>query len=137
MTRPLDPIDAHVGARMRYRRMLLGMSQEALGEKLGVTFQQVQKYEKGLNRIGASRLYQIATILDVPISFFFADLPESTGGTDGEADIAPLDFVVTHEGLQLNLAFSRIRDGDTRRRIVDLVRTLAGHDCHGGPSASG
>jgi transcriptional regulator with XRE-family HTH domain len=122
-----DPVDLHVGARLRYRRMLMGMSQEALGERLGVTFQQIQKYEKGQNRIGASRLYQVARVLDVSVGFFFEDLSERPASEDAEDDaIAPLAFVSTPEGLQLNVAFSRISDDATRRKIVDLVRTLAG-----------
>jgi transcriptional regulator with XRE-family HTH domain len=119
-----DPIDAHVGARLRYRRMTIGMSQEALGERLGVTFQQIQKYEKGLNRIGAGRLYQIARILGVPISFFFDDLPN--GGDAGGEVASPMAFLSSPEGLQLNLAFAQIPDAATRRKVVDLVRALAG-----------
>ena len=127
MSKVPDPIDLHVGARLRYRRMLLGMSQEALAARLGLTFQQIQKYEKGQNRIGASRLYRIAQTLDAPIDFFFEDLPEQPGAlmSDGAN---PLEFVATPEGLQLNLAFSRVRDTATRRKIVELVEALAGGD---------
>ncbi|MGF1659759.1 MAG: helix-turn-helix domain-containing protein [Rubrimonas sp.] len=122
-----DPVDLHVGARLRYRRMLIGMSQEALGDALGLTFQQVQKYEKGQNRIGASRLHRIAVTLRVPVGFFFEGLAE--GATDPAQEAAgvlnPMSFVASPEGLQLNLAFQRIDDAATRRKIVDLVETLA------------
>ena len=121
-----DPIDLHVGARMRFRRMSVGMSQEALAARLGLTFQQVQKYEKAQNRIGSSRLFRIAQALDVSVSFFFEGLDDHPSG-ESDAEIAkPLEFVGTPEGLQLNLAFSHISDTATRRKIVDLVRTLAG-----------
>ena len=127
MSKSPDPIDVHVGARLRYRRMLIGMSQEALGDSLGLTFQQVQKYEKGQNRIGASRLHRIARELRVPVGFFFEGLPEAPAATADapEAAIDPMAFVSSPEGLQLNLAFQRIEDTATRRKIVDLVETLA------------
>src|ERR1700719_3453420 len=76
-----SPIDVHVGSRIRLRRTLLGMSQERLGDALGLTFQQVQKYERGMNRVGASRLFDLSRVLDVPISFFFDDLPETVSAT--------------------------------------------------------
>jgi transcriptional regulator with XRE-family HTH domain len=121
-----DPVDVHVGARMRYRRMTIGMSQEALGARLGLTFQQVQKYEKAQNRIGASRLFRIAEALAVPVGFFFEGLEGAVQDSD-LADLSrPLAFVGSPEGLQLNIAFSQISDTTTRRKIVDLVRTLAG-----------
>lgn len=129
-----NPIDVHVGSRVRLRRMLIGMSQEKLGELLGLTFQQVQKYEKGTNRIGASRLYQIAQFLGVPVQFFFEDLtddmakgrPEEASGF-GERDAAPyvMDFVSSAEGLELNRSYSRISDPRVRKRILELVRCLA------------
>lgn len=111
--------------------MMVGMSQERLGDRLNLTFQQIQKYEKGANRIGAGRLYEIANILDTPVSSFFDGLEDAyvelrdpvENGHDAEADKL-LDFVGSPEGLQLNLAFSRISDSTTRRRIVDLVQTL-------------
>ena len=114
------------------RRIVVGMSQEALGEKLGLTFQQVQKYEKGLNRIGASRLYAISKVLSAPIDYFFEDLPEELA-MNGSAEAPPVTdeearmsaFISSPEGLQLNLAFSRIKDQATRKRLTDLVRTLA------------
>jgi transcriptional regulator with XRE-family HTH domain len=126
-----NPIDIHVGGRVRLRRMLIGMSQEKLGEHLGLTFQQVQKYEKGANRIGASRLYKIAEVLGVTVQYFYEDMPEIMDGDGengfGEDEQQPfvMDFVNSPEGLQLNLAFQKISDSATRKRIVDLVRTLA------------
>jgi transcriptional regulator with XRE-family HTH domain len=127
-----NPIDVHVGNRVRMRRMLIGLSQEKLGEKLGLTFQQVQKYEKGSNRVSASRLYQMAQILDVPIQFFFEDVPAdiempTAGGfaQPGEQE-SIIGFLNSAEGLQLNRAFSEISSPDVRRKVVDLVKTLAG-----------
>jgi transcriptional regulator with XRE-family HTH domain len=127
-----NPIDKHVGSRVRMRRVLIGMSQEKLGEALGLTFQQVQKYEKGTNRIGASRLQQISTILGVPVSFFFEGAPGGEAAKSGMSDSASsayvVDFLSTTEGLQLNKAFVRIKDPKVRRRVVDLVATLGGAD---------
>ncbi|ALA17330.1 MULTISPECIES: helix-turn-helix domain-containing protein [Chelatococcus] len=124
-----NPIDKHVGSRVRMRRMFVGMSQEKLGESLGLTFQQVQKYEKGTNRIGASRLQQIAKVLGVPVEFFFDGAPAADGVAGGFAE-APSssyvsDFLSTSEGVQLTKAFIRIKDAKVRRRIVDLVVALA------------
>ncbi len=127
-----NPIDVHVGNRVRMRRMLVGMSQEKLGAQLGLTFQQIQKYEKGANRISASRLYQISQILGVPVQFFFEDLPQkvkddNSGGFEepaGEHD-AIMDFLTSSEGLQLNRYFAGINDAAVRHSIVDLVRSLA------------
>lgn len=123
-----NPIDTHVGGRVRLRRNMLGMSQEKLGEGLGITFQQVQKYEKGTNRVGASRLQAIATILNVPIAFFFegAPGPEGSAGLaeDASADYV-VDFLNTSEGLQLNRSFVKIADARVRRRVIDLVKALA------------
>ena len=123
-----NPVDAHVGHRVRLRRMLIGMSQERLGELLGLTFQQVQKYEKGINRIGAGRLFEVAGILGVPISFFYEDA-DARGAASGfsEAGEPPpvMEFLASGEGLQLSLAFMRIKDVKVRRRILDLVRSLA------------
>ncbi|ERP97089.1 Cro/Cl family transcriptional regulator [Labrenzia sp. C1B10] len=127
-----NPIDIHVGSRVRLRRMMLGMSQEKLGESLGITFQQIQKYEKGTNRIGASRLQHIATVLKVPVSFFFEDAPGTPEEAEGFGETQPtsyvVDFLSSSEGLSLNKAFVRIEDPKVRRRIVDLVRSLAGDD---------
>lgn len=129
-----NPTDKHVGSRVRMRRMMLGMSQEKLGDALGLTFQQVQKYEKGTNRIGASRLQQIAHFLQVPVSFFFEGAPELPAGPSGMSD-APspayvADFLATSDGLALTKAFMRIKDSKLRRRIVDLVAQIAGEDEH-------
>jgi transcriptional regulator with XRE-family HTH domain len=124
-----DPIDRHAGARLRMRLMMVGMSQEKLGAALGITFQQIQKYEKGANRIAASRLQQIARILQVPPAFFFDEAPSAdapnTGFAEPEAAAYVVDFPSTAEGLQLNRAFAMIRDPKVRRRIVDLVVSLA------------
>ena len=129
-----NPIDKHVGSRVRMRRMMLGMSQEKLGNNLGLTFQQVQKYEKGTNRIGASRLQQISHILQVPVSFFFEGAPANVNGPRSEEmNEAPSpayvsDFLATSDGLALTKAFMRISDMKLRRRIVDLVEQIAVDD---------
>ncbi len=123
-----NPVDAHVGHRVRLRRMLIGMSQERLGELLGLTFQQVQKYEKGINRIGAGRLFEVAGILGVPVSFFYedADTNGPSGGFSEAGEPPPvMEFLASGEGLQLSLAFMRIKDPKVRRRILDLVRSLS------------
>jgi transcriptional regulator with XRE-family HTH domain len=128
-----NPIDKHVGSRVRMRRMMLGMSQEKLGNALDLTFQQVQKYEKGTNRIGASRLQQIAQILQVQVAFFFEGAPTIGGSrVDGMSE-APSpayvsDFLATSDGLALTKAFVRIADSKLRRRIVDLVEQIAIYD---------
>ncbi len=128
MTRKVaNPIDIHVGSRVRMRRMMVGISQEKLGEALGLTFQQVQKYEKGLNRIGASRLYQIARVLVVPVSYFYdgLDLPEGDlPSPQAGAGLLDMERMTTGEGIQLNSAFFAIRDADLRRRLLDLVKLL-------------
>ena len=125
-----NPIDIHVGSRVRLRRMMLGMSQEKLGEHLGITFQQIQKYEKGTNRIGASRLQNIARVLSVPVSFFFEDAPggESGGMAEQQSASYVVDFLSSSEGIQLNKAFVRIKDPKLRRKVIDLVRAIAGGD---------
>jgi transcriptional regulator with XRE-family HTH domain len=125
-----NPIDKHVGSRVRMRRMMLSMSQEKLGDALGLTFQQVQKYEKGTNRIGASRLQQISLILQVPVSFFFEGAPASPGRPQGMGE-APspeyaTSFMATSDGLALARAFTRIENAKLRRRIVELVAEMAG-----------
>ena len=127
-----NPIDKHVGSRVRMRRMMLGMSQEKLGDALGLTFQQVQKYETGTTRIGASRLHQISLILQVPVSFFFEGAPPPPGGIEGFGE-APspayvTDFLATTDGLTLVKAFMRIPNPKLRRRIVDLVEEMAGQE---------
>jgi len=125
-----NPIDIHVGSRVRLRRTMLGMSQEKLGEALGITFQQIQKYEKGTNRVGASRLQNISTILNVLVSFFFEDAPgDPSTGQPGMAEANSsnyvVDFLSSSEGLQLNRAFIKIPDPKVRRKLVDLVKSLA------------
>ena len=136
-----SPIDVHVGSRIRLRRTLLGMSQERLGEALGLTFQQVQKYERGVNRVGASRLFDLSRVLDVPISFFFDDMPESltnsfggqhgrrVGGgfpeaQDGFAD----DTLNRRETLELVRAYYRITDPAVRKRVFDLIKSMGPAD---------
>jgi len=132
-----NPIDVHVGSRLKLRRTMIGMTQEKLGEQLGVTFQQVQKYEKGVNRIGASRLQEISRILDVPVSFFFeevrqeADVSHDGASSFGFAEERVARFDVSappSEAQALARAFSQIPDARIRRRIIDLVETLA--DAH-------
>lgn len=126
-----NPIDAHVGSRVRLRRMLMGMSQERLGESMGLTFQQVQKYEKGANRIGASRLHHIAKILDVPVGYFFDEAPAveerstTPGLSEPESEEFVLEFLNTREGLELNRAFTKISSAKVRKCVVDLVRSLS------------
>ena len=131
-----NPTDKHVGARVRMRRMMLGMSQEKLGDALGLTFQQVQKYEKGANRIGASRLQQISHILQVPVSFFFDGAPTGEPApAGGFADVASAtyvtDFLSTNEGLALNNAFMKVKNPKLRRKIVELVVAIAGEEEEG------
>ena len=135
-SRRANPMDVHVGSRVRLRRMLLGMSQEKLGEHLGLTFQQVQKYEKGVNRIGASRLFDLAKVLGVPVQFFYDEAPSGVhttgnamaGFAEQPGESYVVDFLGTREGLELNKAFARISDPKVRRSIVDLVRSLAGEE---------
>jgi transcriptional regulator with XRE-family HTH domain len=131
-----SPIDVHVGARIRLRRTLLGMSQERLGEALGLTFQQVQKYERGVNRVGASRLFDLSRVLDVPISFFFDDMPDSLsnayGGQSGRRSAAFADHgegfgddtLNRRETLELVRAYYRITDPAIRKRVFDLIKSM-------------
>ncbi|MBX4910011.1 MULTISPECIES: helix-turn-helix domain-containing protein [Rhizobium] len=124
-----NAIDSYVGARIRTRRQLLGMSQERLAEQIGVTFQQVQKYEKGINRIGASRLQRIAEVLHTSPSFFFQQnesQPLSLQGLDLPDRADPVaEFLRTKEGLVLNRAFLKIADPDIRETIIALVKAMA------------
>lgn len=128
-----NPMDIHVGSRVRLRRMVIGMSQEKLGEKMSLTFQQIQKYEKGTNRIGASRLYQLAQIMDVPVQFFFEDAPLAyanrgaamAGFAESKTEAFLLDFLNSRDGLELNRAFVKITDPKVRKRVVELVRALS------------
>jgi transcriptional regulator with XRE-family HTH domain len=132
MKKSPNPVDRHVGSRVRLRRVLIGMSQEKLGEAVDLTFQQIQKYEKGTNRIGASRIQQIAKVLEVPVSYFFEGAPvdDDAATVGGFAERDPgagyvADFLSTAEGIQLVRAFVRIRDVKVRKRIVDLVEAMA------------
>ena len=124
-----NPIDIQVGNRVRIRRMLIGMSQERLGDLLGLTFQQVQKYEKGVNRIGAGRLFEVSRILNVPVDFFYEGVAAQLAGQPGmaESESSPpvMEFVSSGEGLQLSLAFMKIKDAKVRKRVLDLVKSLA------------
>ena len=123
-----NPVDIHVGKRVRLRRTLLGMSQEKLGEAIGLTFQQVQKYERGTNRIGSSRLYQLSLVLDIPVSYFFEDLPvEITKGQPvslAEDRGFGGDPMVEPETLELVRAYYRITNAQVRKRIFQLVKAV-------------
>jgi transcriptional regulator with XRE-family HTH domain len=121
-----NPVDLHVGARVRMRRRLAGVSQEKLAEALGLTFQQVQKYERGANRVSASKLYEIAAALQTPVGFFFEGLadPTAPGGGEGESEQNVHDFLMTAEGLELASLFPRVRRSTLRRRLLDLVRAI-------------
>lgn len=140
-TRP-SPIDAHVGSRIRLRRTLMGMSQERLGEALGLTFQQIQKYERGVNRVGASRLFDLSRVLDVPIAFFFDDMPEplaglhgtyqttrATGGFSEPQDgFGAEESMNRRETLELVRAYYRIVDPSVRKRVFDLIKSMSPGD---------
>jgi transcriptional regulator with XRE-family HTH domain len=120
-----NPTDIYVGSRIRMRRKMLGLSQEKLGERLGITFQQIQKYEKGTNRVGASRLQAMSDALEVPVSYFFPDAPTpGEGGLKEDGATFMMDFMSTSEGLDLSRAFTRIRSPKIRRKVVELVRAL-------------
>lgn len=135
-----SPIDVHVGSRIRLRRTLLGMSQERLGDSLGLTFQQVQKYERGVNRVGASRLFDLSRVLDVPISFFFDDMPDSLAasfggttprrapGTSDSGDPFGDDTLSRRETLELVRAYYRITDPSVRKRVFDLIKSMGPPD---------
>lgn len=130
-----NPIDAHVGARVRLRRTLLGMSQEKLGEAIGLTFQQVQKYERGANRIGASRLFDLSRVLEVPVSFFFDEMPDNAAsqsprmmmaGVVEEIELeAENDPMTKRETLELVRAYYKISDPTVRKRLFELAKSLA------------
>jgi len=127
-----NPIDVHVGSRVRLRRTLLGMSQERLGEAIGLTFQQVQKYERGANRIGASRLFDLSRVLDVPVSFFFDDMPaaDEPMAMPNVADERPgggyePDPMAKRETLELVRAYYRINDSSVRKRLFELTKAVA------------
>jgi transcriptional regulator with XRE-family HTH domain len=129
MIKPTNPIDRHVGARLKMRRVVVGLSQSKLGEAPNITFQQIQKYEKGSNRIGASRLQELARVLKVPPAYFFEGAPVGAAPSVGFAEDDPsapiTDFLSTSEGLQLNRSFAAIRDPKVRKRIIELVSLLA------------
>jgi len=126
--RAANPVDVHVGTRVRLRRQVLKMSQEKLGDKLGVTFQQVQKYERGSNRIGASRLWKISEVMDVPVNFFFDGLSESYArGEFAEDDQMPIvyEFINSTDGVSLAKAVSQIKSKAVRRQLLELARAMA------------
>lgn len=123
-----NPIDVHVGTRVRLRRQVMKMSQEKLGDQLGVTFQQVQKYERGANRVGASRLWKMSQVLDVPVGFFYDGLDEMGGSSEfAEDDQMPIvyDFINSTDGVNLAKAVSQIKNKAVRRQILELARSLA------------
>jgi transcriptional regulator with XRE-family HTH domain len=128
------PVDVHVGSRVRLRRTMLGMSQEKLGAAIGLTFQQVQKYERGTNRIGASRLFELSKVLDVPVSFFFDDMPPEIaaqgggrpfGFSEDEAAVYEADTLAKRETLELVRAYYRIKSEKVRKRVFELTKALA------------
>jgi len=131
-----NPIDVHVGSRVRLRRTLLGMSQEKLGEAVNLTFQQIQKYERGANRIGASRMFELSQVLDVPVSFFFDDLPDEVKTPEGVRERALRDYeqssyepdpLARRETLELVRAYYKIADPRVRKRLFELAKSLSGN----------
>ena len=130
-----DPVDVHVGSRVRLRRTLLGMSQGKLGEAIGLTFQQIQKYERGANRISASTLYRLSQVLDVPVSFFFDGMPPSAASTSDASSSVPHrpandahagpDLMARRETVDLARNYYRINDHNIRRRLFDLIKGMA------------
>jgi transcriptional regulator with XRE-family HTH domain len=138
-TRGVADIDKQFGVRIRTIRVQQGLSQDSLAQAVGVSFQQIQKYEKGINRIGASRLFDLAQVLGVSVQFFYDEAPGSAGRAGGAfasavgfaerpADNFVVDFLSSREGIELNKAFVRIDDPKVRRSLVDLVRSVAGED---------
>lgn len=126
-----NPVDLHVGARVRMRRKFLGMSQEGLAETIDLTFQQVQKYERGSNRISASKLYEIGRALKAPVAYFFEGYGQTEaveGFSESESEQFVHGFLMTTEGIELAEAFPRIKSGKLRRRVLELVRALAEDD---------
>lgn len=125
-----NPVDLYVGGRVRMRRRSLGVSQERLADDLGLTFQQVQKYERGANRVSASKLYEIARSLQTPVAYFFEGLndPTQASAYDPPPDIFVHEFLMTNEGLELAAVFPKVKKSRLRRRILDLVRTMAEED---------
>ena len=129
-SRSANPVDLHVGARIRMRRRLQGVSQEKLAEALGLTFQQVQKYERGANRVSASKLYEIAAMLRAPVAYFFDGLADPAGEADDDSrggdERAVHAFLMTSEGLELARSFTQVPRGRVRRRLLELIRALGG-----------
>ena len=127
-----NPIDVYVGNRIRLRRKIMGISQEKLGEAIGITFQQVQKYEKGVNRIGAGRLHEIAGVLQVSISYFFDDAPDMPASVEDDNYTRPpsnlSNFMASSQGVALNTAFLAIQDQKVRKRLVELIQAIAAGD---------
>jgi transcriptional regulator with XRE-family HTH domain len=130
-----NPVDIHVGQRVRLRRTLLGLSQERLGAAVGLTFQQIQKYERGANRIGASRLYEFSKILDVPVSYFFEEMPGEltthagrfkAGLRDHEQEEIERDPLIKRETLELVRAYYRVPSARARKRLFELTKAIAG-----------
>lgn len=125
------PVDVHVGKRLRLRRTILGLSQEAIGSAIGVTFQQVQKYERGVNRMGSSRLYEFSKVLTVPVSYFFEDMEKSTaalGHHSGVSEDSPAfehEKMASRETLEMMRAYYRITDSHVRKRVFELMKSLA------------
>ncbi|NWG72217.1 MAG: helix-turn-helix transcriptional regulator [Parvularculaceae bacterium] len=127
MARKPHPVDVHVGGRVRMRRMMLGLSQDKLGDALGLTFQQIQKYEKGSNRIGASRIFELARILKVPVQYFYDDFSAEEGSygfAEGQQE-SFMELLHSPEGVQLCRHFAEIKDPKVRRKVLDLVKTLS------------
>ena len=126
------PVDVHVGKRIRHRRWLVGMTQQQLAEQVGIKFQQIQKYEKGTNRIGSSRLFQFSQVLDVPVSFFFDDIPaellQQAGGVsdNGQEGYQSEDHLARRETLELVRAYYKITDEKVRKRIFEMVKAVGG-----------
>ncbi len=132
-----NPIDIHVGSRVRLRRTLLGLSQEKLGKTVGLSFQQIQKYERGVNRIGASRLYALSHVLDVPVAFFFEEMPLENSGTGGKPvpglternqEAFSADPLAKRETLELVRAYYRVKDPNVRKRLFNLIKSIAVQD---------
>ncbi len=140
-TKSPHPIDVHVGARVKLRRTLLGMSQDKLGEALGLTFQQIQKYEKGIKRIGASRVFEFARILDVPIQYLFDDFEPTIGAgagfSEGNGDASFMDLLNTPDGVQLCRYYAEIDDPKVKKRVLDLVKAIAEGERAGAGEAGG
>lgn len=140
-----NPVDVHVGSRVRLRRTLLGMSQEKLGEAIGLTFQQVQKYERGANRVGASRLFDLSRVLDVPVGFFFEEMPDDVAanspaqrpGLNRPPPEQELDPMVKRETLELVRAYYKIDEPGVRKRLFEMTKALAAASSDGSFKSGG